>query len=118
MKLLVIDNYDSFTYNLVQLFGEMEGVDLVVKLHQDRLGSHLPIHPESLPGARVGGLHFHLVAPEEALHVGDSLHADVGGARAAGVRPVLLDRRGRYSPEQVGEATVIRSLAELPALLD
>jgi anthranilate synthase/aminodeoxychorismate synthase-like glutamine amidotransferase len=31
MKLLVIDNYDSFTYNLVQLFGEMDHVDLVVK---------------------------------------------------------------------------------------
>jgi len=31
MKLLVIDNYDSFTYNLVQLFGEMEKVDVVVK---------------------------------------------------------------------------------------
>ncbi|PYK31401.1 MAG: anthranilate/aminodeoxychorismate synthase component II [Verrucomicrobia bacterium] len=31
MKLLVIDNYDSFTYNLVQLFGEMNDVDLVVK---------------------------------------------------------------------------------------
>jgi anthranilate synthase/aminodeoxychorismate synthase-like glutamine amidotransferase len=30
VKLLVIDNYDSFTYNLVQLFGEMD-VDLVVK---------------------------------------------------------------------------------------
>ena len=31
MKLLVIDNYDSFTYNLVQLFGEMDNVDVVVK---------------------------------------------------------------------------------------
>ena len=35
MKLLVIDNYDSFTYNLVQLFGEMNGVDLVVKRNDD-----------------------------------------------------------------------------------
>ena len=37
MKLLVIDNYDSFTYNLVQLFGEMEDVDLVVK-RNDEIG--------------------------------------------------------------------------------
>jgi len=35
MKLLVIDNYDSFTYNLVQLFGEMEDVDLVVKRNDE-----------------------------------------------------------------------------------
>lgn len=30
MKLLVVDNYDSFTYNLVQIFGELD-VDLVVR---------------------------------------------------------------------------------------
>jgi anthranilate synthase/aminodeoxychorismate synthase-like glutamine amidotransferase len=35
MKLLVIDNYDSFTYNLVQLFGEMAEVDLVVKRNDE-----------------------------------------------------------------------------------
>jgi anthranilate synthase/aminodeoxychorismate synthase-like glutamine amidotransferase len=35
MKLLVIDNYDSFTYNLVQLFGEMRDVDLVVKRNDE-----------------------------------------------------------------------------------
>ena len=35
MKLLVIDNYDSFTYNLVQLFGEMDEVDLVVKRNDE-----------------------------------------------------------------------------------
>ena len=35
MKLLVIDNYDSFTYNLVQLFGEMEDVSLVVKRNDE-----------------------------------------------------------------------------------
>ena len=35
MKLLVIDNYDSFTYNLVQLFGEMGGVDLEVKRNDE-----------------------------------------------------------------------------------
>src|SRR2546430_13118899 len=35
MKLLVIDNYDSFTYNLVQLFGEVEDVDLVVERNDE-----------------------------------------------------------------------------------
>src|SRR5258708_2003003 len=35
MKLLVIDNYDSFTYNLVQLFGEMDDVDVVVKRNNE-----------------------------------------------------------------------------------
>jgi len=30
MKLLVIDNYDSFTYNLVQYFGEL-GAEVIVK---------------------------------------------------------------------------------------
>jgi anthranilate synthase/aminodeoxychorismate synthase-like glutamine amidotransferase len=35
MKLLVIDNYDSFTYNLVQLFGEMDDVDLVVRRNDE-----------------------------------------------------------------------------------
>lgn len=34
MKMLVIDNYDSFTYNLVQLFGEID-VDLVVKRNDE-----------------------------------------------------------------------------------
>jgi len=34
VKLLVIDNYDSFTYNLVQLFGEMD-VDLTVKRNNE-----------------------------------------------------------------------------------
>jgi len=33
--LLMIDNYDSFTYNLVQLFGEMDDVDLVVKRNDE-----------------------------------------------------------------------------------
>jgi len=33
--ILVIDNYDSFTYNLVQLFGEMDDVDLVVKRNDE-----------------------------------------------------------------------------------
>ena len=53
-----------------------------------------------------------------AIHVGDSVTADVEGARAVGVRPVLLDRDGRYPPERTAGTPVIRSLAELPRLID
>jgi anthranilate synthase/aminodeoxychorismate synthase-like glutamine amidotransferase len=34
LKLLVIDNYDSFTYNLVQIFGELN-VELIVKRNDE-----------------------------------------------------------------------------------
>ena len=34
MKILVLDNYDSFTYNLVQYFGEM-GVEMVIKRNDE-----------------------------------------------------------------------------------
>ena len=34
MKVLVVDNYDSFTYNLVQYFGEL-GADIVVKRNDE-----------------------------------------------------------------------------------
>jgi putative hydrolase of the HAD superfamily len=44
-------------------------------------------------------------APEEALHVGDTAEEDVDGARAAGIRPLLIDRDGRNGD--------IASLAEI-----
>jgi putative hydrolase of the HAD superfamily len=34
------------------------------------------------------------VEPDEALHVGDTTEEDVDGARAAGIRPLLIDRDG------------------------
>jgi anthranilate synthase/aminodeoxychorismate synthase-like glutamine amidotransferase len=35
MKILVIDNYDSFTYNLVQLVGSLNGNKLIVKRNDE-----------------------------------------------------------------------------------
>jgi HAD superfamily hydrolase (TIGR01549 family) len=51
---------------------------------------------------------------EAAVMVGDSLDDDIAGARAAGVRAVLVDRHDRY-PEHAGER--IGGLGELPELL-
>ena len=59
------------------------------------------------------------VEPFEALHVGDHLDADVGGATAAGIPAVLIDRHQRFlESDLAGSAPVIRSLAELVPLVD
>lgn len=50
-----------------------------------------------------------------SVMVGDSIAHDVRGARAVGMRPVLLHRGGGVAPEV--DVPVIRTLAELPALL-
>jgi FMN phosphatase YigB (HAD superfamily) len=59
------------------------------------------------------GLELARVRPEQAVHVGDSLENDVAGARAVGIRAVLVARDGA-APQGV---ETVRSLAELPALL-
>jgi putative hydrolase of the HAD superfamily len=53
--------------------------------------------------------------PREAIHVGDSLTADVEGARQSGLEAIWINRDGR--PGVAGVLTV-RSLAELPAEMD
>lgn len=53
------------------------------------------------------------VAPEEALHVGDSREEDFEAARAAGLKSVLLDREGRHA----GVQPRVAALHELEALL-
>ena len=52
--------------------------------------------------------------PDRAVHVGDSPVADVGGARAAGIEPVLLVREGDAPRGE--RVRTIRSLAELADL--
>ncbi|HEY8490702.1 MAG TPA: HAD-IA family hydrolase [Dehalococcoidia bacterium] len=55
------------------------------------------------------------VRPAEAVHAGDVYGEDVLGARAAGMRPVLLQRDGAGAPPAGCEA--IGTLAALPALV-
>ncbi len=62
------------------------------------------------------------VAPERAMHIGDSYRADVFGARRMGIRPVLIDRHGG-DPARVRDEhkdpdlLVVRDLYELLDLL-
>jgi putative hydrolase of the HAD superfamily len=55
------------------------------------------------------------VAPELAVHVGDSISMDVAPASSVGMHTILLDRSGRYREEPLLR---IESLQELPPLLE
>jgi anthranilate/para-aminobenzoate synthase component II len=46
--ILVIDNYDSFTYNLVQYFGELGTEPLVRRNNEVTLGEVAALKPERI----------------------------------------------------------------------
>ena len=105
----VVSNWDA------RLRGILEGHGLVPLLDDvvisAEIGWRKP-HPEIFRRA-MSRLE---VGPGDVLHVGDSIGDDVGGARAAGIRPVLLDRR---SGKGAGfpSVPVIRDLRELDRFL-
>ena len=57
------------------------------------------------------------VAPDEVVHVGDNVNADVNGALGVGIQPVLIDRRGSVQEPPPG-IPVIASLTELVPIVD
>lgn len=80
-------------------------VDLIVtSLEAGAEKPHPPIFLEALRRADA--------RPEEAVHVGDQPTSDVEGARAVGMRAVLMDRYGGH--EEYESAPRISALAELP----
>ncbi|MBA3305219.1 MAG: HAD family hydrolase [Thermoleophilaceae bacterium] len=68
--------------------------------------------PKPSPAIFRAALEIAGVEAVEALHVGDSIHNDVEGARAAGIRAVLVDRGG---PGPAG-VLCVRSLEEVASL--
>ena len=104
-RLVVASNWDCSLPEVLRGAGLAALVDGIVS--SAAVGAAKPAPEVFLEAARIAG-----AAPEEALHVGDSVENDVEGARAAGIRGVLLARQG---PAPGGVDTV-RSLAEVPAL--
>jgi putative hydrolase of the HAD superfamily len=105
-ELVVVSNWDCSLPDWLGPAGLLKHVAAVVTSAQAGVAKPgLGIFERALEVAGAG--------PGEAVHVGDSVVNDVGGARAAGIRPVLVARDGR-PPDGV---QAIRSLAELPALL-
>lgn len=64
MKVLVIDNYDSFVYNLVQYIGELEGETVVYRNDQVTLRQVIKLKPDRIVISPGPG------SPEEARYFG------------------------------------------------
>jgi putative hydrolase of the HAD superfamily len=106
LALVIASNWDCSLPNWLEPTGIMELVDGVVTSAE--MGAAKP-HPRVFERAlAIAG-----VAAAEAVHAGDKVDNDIEGARAAGVRPVLVQREG--DPPAGLEA--VRSLRELVALV-
>ncbi len=107
MRMGVISNWDVRLPGLCHHLGLSPYLEFVISsANLGRIKPEVSIFRIALE--RVG------VAPEEAVHVGDHYYADVLGARAAGIHPVLLDR---WELAASPDCAVIASLEELPGLL-
>jgi anthranilate synthase component II len=134
MRVLVIDNYDSFTYNLVQYLGEL-GAEVVVRRNDEVTPEEIPnLHPDRIvisPGPctpNEAGVSVEAIekAPEGVPVLGVCLgHQAIGqafGARIVRGEPVhgktariLHDGGGVYAGLDQGfEATRYHSLVIEP----
>jgi len=107
LKLVAASNWDVSLHEQLDrtgLTGLLDGALSSAEVGAPKPDPEIFVRALALAGAQ----------PGEAWHVGDDLEADVGGALAAGLEPVLIDRDGSLqAPPGVRR---IASLAELPAL--
>jgi len=103
----IISNWDRRLVGLVEGLGLGDMVSTVVCSAD--VGLHKP-DPRifELACERLG------VAPGEAAHVGDHHYADVLGAQAVGMTPVLIDRHGGPPP---ADGLFLRTLDDLESVL-
>ena len=103
LVLVVVSNWDCSLWEVLAAAGLDTLVDGIVSSAGAGAAK-----PDPAPFRR--GLELAGVTADQALHVGDSPENDLAGARAAGVRGVLLTRQGGTPPG------AIRSLTELAHL--
>jgi putative hydrolase of the HAD superfamily len=102
-RLIVVSNWDV---SLVEVLGRLELAPMLDGIITSaQIGARKPsprIFRHALDLAGVGA--------DECVHIGDTVDDDIEGARAAGIRAILIRRDGAAGP--LGVPT-IRSLAEL-----
>jgi putative hydrolase of the HAD superfamily len=108
LKLIVVSNANGTLDRLFERVGLMSRVDMVLDSHEE--GVEKP-DPRFFRIAldRAGA------SAETTLHAGDLYHVDVVGARAAGLRTVLVDPSGLYNDYS---CEVVSSLGVLAGKLE
>jgi len=87
LRLVCVSNWDVSLARVLERCGLAAGLDAVVSSAE--AGSRKPE-----PGIFVAALGAAGCEASEALHVGDTPEEDLAGARAAGIRALLIDREG------------------------
>ena len=107
LRLVVASNWDCSLPEWLEAAGLGQLVDAVVS--SAVIGEAKPS-----PAVFRAALALAGVGPDEAVHVGDSVDNDIEGARAAGVRALLVDRSGAPAPAGV---ETVRALGEVASLI-
>lgn len=107
IPLHVLANWDSDLESLLQEAGLREFFQVV--LSSAELGAEKPERACYLRFLRRAGL-----SAGEAIYVGNEYQADVVGSRAAGLTPILVDRRQRCAAT---DCLRVNALSDLPAAL-
>jgi putative hydrolase of the HAD superfamily len=104
IRTVVVSNWDFSLHERLRETGLAELVDGAIASAE--IGSAKPDGAIFAAALELAG-----TRPEQTWHVGDTPEADVDGARAAGIHPVLIARTG------AAPAGAVRSLGELIPLL-
>ena len=99
-KLVAVSNWDYSLPDVLDRVGVGELLDGSVS--SAAAGARKPDPAIFEPALELAG-----VGPDEALHVGDTRREDVEGARAAGIRSLLIDRDGNG-----GDISSLREIRE------
>ncbi len=102
--LSVVSNFDA------RLFGLLQGLGIDGFFASVTISSHAG-YAKPAPEIFSQALHKHDLEPGQVIHTGDSPHADIAGARAAGILPILVDRRGGEAP--AADCQRVNNLKEL-----
>jgi putative hydrolase of the HAD superfamily len=108
IKLAVVSNFDS------RLIAILQGLGLAALFDGIFVSSSVGY---AKPDRRIFDfvLRARQLAPETVLHVGDSITNDVEGAANAGIKGILVDRKGAHRAAAI---TRVASLKEIVELLD